>query len=146
MIFEYSPIIFAIVFIQTKMQILINPFYKLLREEKIMLVANMVGLVMAMLLVTSLYFATRSVTIVALSTLIAMAIRLYLSEIYLEKRLDIEGNKNIIFEIIGLTVFVFFAYQSNITIGSIGYFIIVVIYLFSQVKSIIRFTNYFFRR
>ncbi len=145
LIFEYLPIIFAVVFVQTKMQILINPFYKLLREEKIMLGANITGLIMAMILVSALYFTTRSVTLVALSTLIAMGIRLYLSEIYLEKRLGIKGSKGIIFEIVGIAVFILFAYQKNIIIGLTGFSTVVTIYIFTQINSIKKFTKYFIR-
>ena len=36
-IFSYLSIIFAIIFVQSKMQILINPYYKLLRKESMML-------------------------------------------------------------------------------------------------------------
>ena len=145
LIFEYLPIIFTVVLVQTKMQILINPFYKLLREEKIMLAVNITGLIMAMILVSALYFTTRSVTMVALSTLIAMGVRLYLSEIYLEKRLGIKGNKGIALEIVGIAIFIFFAYQRNIIIGLAGFSTIIMIYVLTQIKSIEKFTKLFIK-
>lgn len=143
LIFEYLPIIFAVVFVQSKMQLLVNPFYKLLREEKIMLSANLVGLVMAIALVSLLYFTTYSVAMVALSTLFAMGIRLYLSELYLKNKLNIKEKKGIILEVVGITIFIFFAYQKNIFIGFTGYITIVIVYVITQIETIKKFTKYF---
>lgn len=145
-IFNYLPIVFAIVFIQTKMQILINPFYKLLREEKAMLNANIVGLIMAVMLVVPLYILTKAVMMVALGTFIAMGIRLYLSQIYLKKILEVDSNLNIITEVLGILVFIFFAYQSNLLIGLFGYILMLVVFFISQLEALTRFKKYFLRR
>ncbi len=145
-IFDYLPIIFVIVFTQTKMQILINPFYKLLRQEKAMLNANLAGLLMAVVLVVSLYAANRSVLMVALGTFIAMSTRLYLSEIYLKKTLSIAKNFNIIIEACGMIIFILFAYQTSLSLGFICYTAVYLIYLISQIKTLSKFAKYFSRR
>lgn len=142
-IFEYLPIVFAIVFIQTKMQILINPYYKLLREEKAMLRANTAGLIMAAILILSSYFINKSVLMIALGTFLAMGLRLYLSEIYLKKVLEINRNSNILFELIGISIFILFSYQNNIVFGFWGYFAFVGMYAISHIKTMNRFLKYF---
>lgn len=145
-IFAYLPIIFAIVFLQAKMSILINTYYKLLREEKAMLKANVTGLVMAIIIISISYFFSRSVLLVAIGTFIALSIRLYLSEIYLKKLLLIKNFKNIIYEIIILLAFILFAYQSNIVIGFTGYFIFVCIYTFKNISSINKILSYIIKK
>lgn len=144
-IFEYLPIVFAIVFIQSKMQIIINPYYKLLRKEKAMLRANVVGLIMAVLFIAPSYFISKSVLMVAVGTLLAMGIRLYISELYLKKILSIKHKSNIITEILGIAIFILFAYQPSLLFGFLGYFIIFCIYLICHIKTLKRFFNYFSR-
>ena len=143
-IFEYLPIIFAIVFIQTKMQIIINPYYKLLREEKAMLGANILGVVSAVALIIPSYFISNSVFMIALGTFLAMGIRLYLSEIYLKKILDIKEIKNILFEIVGIIIFISLAYQDNLFIGFIGYLACYLLYFIYNLKSFIKYIKYIF--
>jgi len=141
-VFEYLPIIFAIVFIQTKMQIVINPFYKLLREEKAMLNANVIGLIMAVALITPFYLLTKSVLMVAAGTLLAMAIRLYWSELYLKKQQNLVGSKNILIEILGIIVFIICGFQSNSILGLVFYLLIYLSFLASQTKNIKLFMQY----
>ncbi|WP_168733792.1 lipopolysaccharide biosynthesis protein [Metabacillus sediminilitoris] len=143
-IFEYLPIIFAIIFIQSKMQILINPYYKLLRQEKAMLRANIVGVIIAILIIVPSYLINKSVLMVAIGTFLAMGIRLYLSEIYLKKILSINYKSNIIVEIFGIIIFIFFAYQSNLLIGFFGYLIVFCICLIRNIKTVNQFIRYLF--
>lgn len=138
-IFEYLPITFSILFIQTKMQILINPYYKLLREEKEMLRANVIGLLMAMALIVPLYYIYRSVSVIALGTFLAMGVRLYLSEFYLKKKLAIKKNVNILIEIFGTLIFIILAYQNNKLFGFTGYFIFFILYTLVHKNIIIKF-------
>lgn len=145
-VFNYLSIIFAIIFVQSKMQILINPYFNLLRKESMMLRANLVGVVVAVILVTPLFILTKSVTMVAIGTLFAMLLRLYLSEIYLKKEQGILGNKNIIAELIGLFIFIIFGLTSNLYLGLIGYLVIYFVFAIRQLKDIKEFAKYFLRR
>ena len=140
-IFEYLPIIFAIIFVQSKMQILINPYYKLLRKEKMMLNANIIGVLIAILLITPLYMLTKSITMVALGTLLAMMIRLYLSEKYLKKEQAIQCN-NMRIEILYLLIFIVCGYFKNLLLGFTVYSLFFLIFLFKQLKDIRVFIQY----
>lgn len=145
-IFAYLPIVFALIFIQTKMLVLINPFYKLLREEKSMLIANLSGMLLAVILVLSMYFTTRSVAMVALATFIAMTIRAYLSQIYLVKKLSQIHISSYIIELTGLVLFMFLAYQSNFWLGLIVYFIFACVLLVFRRHTILKFCRILFKR
>lgn len=145
-IFSYLSIIFAIIFVQSKMQILINPYYKLLRKESMMLRANLVGVVVAIILVAPMYILTKSVTMVAIGTLLAMLIRLYLSEVYLKKEQGISGNKNIFFELAGLSLFIFFGLIHNLYLGLAGHLLIYSLFLLKQSNEIKELAKYVLRR
>lgn len=144
-IFEYLAIIFAIIFVQSKMQILINPYYKLLRKENMMLNANLVGVIIASLLITPFYMLTKSVTMVAIGTLLAMMIRLYLSEISLKKEQGIVNNKNIIIEVVGLFLFIICGLVNNLYLGLVGYFIIYVLFIIFKLRELKGFFQFFKR-
>lgn len=145
-IFSYLSIIFAIIFVQSKMQILINPYYKLLRKESMMLRANLVGVVIAIILIAPMYILIKSVTMVAIGTLLAMLIRLYLSEVYLKKEQGISGNKNIVLELAGLSLFIIFGFIDNLYLGLIGHLLIYSLFLLKQSNEIKELAKYVLRR
>lgn len=141
-IFSYLSIIFAIIFVQSKMLILINPYYKLLRKESTMLSANLLGVLIAIILVVPTYMITKSVTLVAIGTLVAMLIRLYLSEIFLKKEQSIFNNINIIIEIVGLSLYILLGLISNLFIGFLAYLLIYSLFLLRQSKDIKALISY----
>ncbi len=145
-IFEYLPFIYAAIFVQSKMLILINPYYKLLREEKAMLKANVIGLITAIIFIAISYVIWQSVLLIAVSTLIAILIRLYMSELYIKEKLKIEGNLNIIVELSGLVLFIFFSYLNNSYIGILGYSIFVVFYTIGNFNTLLKFKKYFLNK
>lgn len=142
-IFKYLPFVFAIIFIEAKMQILINPFYKLLREEKAMLKANFNGLLMAILIILPSYILFKSVTMIAFGTFLAMSIRLYISELYLKKKMKLQKHTNILIEVLGITAFIILAYQNNTVIGFIGYSVVYFLYLIIKLKSLLKYSAIF---
>lgn len=145
-IFSYLSIIFAIIFAQSKMQILINPYYKLLRKESMMLRANLVGVIVAIILITPIYLITKSVIMVAIGTLIAMLIRLYLSEKYLKKEQGISVNKNIVVELTGLFLFIILGFMNNLYLGLMGYLLIYSLFLINQSNDIKELVKYILGR
>lgn len=142
-IYEYLPVIFAFIFLETKMQIIINPYYKLLRKEKKMLNINFFGFIIAAILILPFYFMLKSVLVVAISTFLAMGFRMYISEKYLKKELNVKGNLNILVESIGIGLFILCAYQSNILAGFLGYALIYCVFLARRIKVIKQFFSYF---
>ncbi len=144
-IFNYLSIIFAIVFVQSKMQILINPYYKLLRKESMMLRANLVGVVFAIILIAPIYILTKSVMMVAIGTLLAMLIRLYLSEIYLKREQGILSNKNIVTEFVGVCLIVILGLINNSYLGLIVYLLIYSVFFIKQSKEFKDLAKYFLK-
>ncbi|MBK5484108.1 oligosaccharide flippase family protein [Peribacillus sp. TH16] len=84
-ILNYLYLLFPIVVVQGKIQLLINTYYKILREEKAMLKANISSVIIFLIITVPSFYIFRSVICIAICTLITMIWRCYASEIYLKK-------------------------------------------------------------
>lgn len=91
--------LFAIVFLQCKISILNNTYYKVLRKEKPMLIANMNCVLIFTVLATVFYGIYREIWLIAGCTFVAMFIRCYESEIYLTKIMNGKIDKQVYVEI-----------------------------------------------
>lgn len=105
-IFEYFYLLFIIIVSQGKMQFLINTYYKVLREEKAMLLANMSGIVLALTLIIPSFYYTHSIFSIVAGTTITLIWRCYASEIFLKRKMGIEEYSNMALELgmIGLFI------------------------------------------
>lgn len=99
-IFAYLHFLFGVIILQSKMQLLNNTFYKVLREEKSLMRSNMICVLIFLILALVSYYFTKSVTAIAVSTFVAMLYRCYVSEAYLRKKLGIEVPKSMYIEIV----------------------------------------------
>lgn len=140
-IFEYLPVIFSVIFIQSKMQILINPYFKLLREEKEMLKANLLGLISAIIIIVPLYLFYGSVLSVAIGTVLAMSIRYLFSDIILRNRLSIQVKHNVLIDFAGVLTFIFLAFQSNRLFGFLAWLIVYGFYLVFRYRFISKYLS-----
>ncbi|MFT9076388.1 lipopolysaccharide biosynthesis protein [Ethanoligenens sp.] len=97
-VLAYLPLLFPIVIMQSKMQLLINNYYESLREEKAMMWANIsaVGLFVAIAL--PLYLWHPSVMVIVWVTLGVFFWRCYASELFLKHKLGIHSMRNMVEE------------------------------------------------
>ncbi len=105
-VLSYLNLLFGIVYLQCKMNILNGTFYKATREEGLLLRTNMECLGLFVILVIPAFMFTRQIWVIALCTFIAMYVRCYLSEIYLLRKFGKSFDRNIIFETVGLAIFI----------------------------------------
>lgn len=136
-VLKFLYILFPLIYCQSKMQILINTYYKILRKEKIMLYFNIISIILFILITVPIFYFLKSSKIVALITLIVSIILCYGSEIYLKlimKNLDI---CNIVKEIIVILLFLLInACVTNIFIAMCLYIFIYLIFVFTIRKEI----------
>lgn len=138
-IFDYFYLLIIIIIFQGKMQFLINNYYNVLREEKAMLLANISGIVIALLIIIPGFYFTKSILSIVIGTTVTLIWRCYASEIYIKRKIGINDYKNIIIEI--LVVFIFII---SIWLGGIGiilYTIVVFLYLYGSRKTIFGYTK-----
>lgn len=133
----YLPFIYLFIFSQSKMQLLINPYYKRLREETEMLYANLKVFIVSFLLVSVTFIIYKSILIVVVCIALSMFLRLILSELYLKKKLDIQKNIFSLFDIISILVFLICASQPDVYIGFLLYMLFLTILIIYKKERII---------
>jgi len=144
-IFEYFYLLFIIIVSQGKMQFLINTYYKVLREEKAMLIANLSGVVVALIIIVPSFYFTNSIFTIVAGTAITLIWRCYASEIYLKKKMEIKQYSNIITELLMMILFIISVVLKKQIIGLTIYTIGVCVYTYinrtilkSYVKKIVK--------
>ncbi len=101
----YLNLFVAIVYLESKIGLLYNTFYKILRKEKVLLFTNMICVGLFIITAFTAFFYNRHVWIIALSTFIVMFIRSCISEHYLNKKLNVSLDRNTVLEVILLITF-----------------------------------------
>lgn len=144
-IFVYFYLLFIIIVSQGKMQFLINTYYKILREEKAMLKANLSGIVVALVIIIPFFYLTRSIFSVVAGTTITLIWRCYASEVYLKKKMGIKKYSNIIVELSMMFLFIISVVLKEQIIGLTIYVMAVCVYAYinrvvlkSYVKKIMK--------
>ena len=105
-VLSYLPLLFLIVFFQCKISLLNNTFYKVMRLETKMLIANLSCVALFMVLALFLFPRFPQMKTIALCTMLAMLVRCYSSEISLSKWLNINPDNRIILELLIISVFI----------------------------------------
>jgi len=138
----YLNILFAIIILQAKMQLLNNTFYKALRKESAMMKANLSSVVLFTVLAVIIFTFTRSIWSIAFCTFLIMAWRTILSEIYLRKLMNIKNYRSIIIEFLYLSSFLVITTTINIYISLMLYSLFLLVVLYKNRLHILNFKKY----
>lgn len=109
-VLSYLFLLFPIVIMRGKMQLLINTYYQSLREERAMMVANISSIVVFLVLAVPLFAVFKSIQVIVWATLITFTWRCYASEIFLKRVMGLKGIRNIIEELAMAVVFILSAW------------------------------------
>lgn len=137
----YLNLLFVVAILQGKMSILNNTFYKVLRKEKEMLIANLSSVLFFAILAPIVFYFTKSIWSIAFTTFATMMIRCYASEIYLKKLLHIQLDYKFVIEIIFIIVFIVATTLMNLKHGTFLYLIFLTIWIslnISEWKKIVQ--------
>jgi len=137
---EYAPVlqflnaVFIITVLQGKMQLVNNTFYKALRLERQMLIANFSSFVIATALSFIGFVYTQSVLSIAYAALVTMLIRVYASEIFLNKHMGGRFDLVILLETIVFVLFLLFTVMLPplVAAASWGVFVVTILILKRQ--------------
>lgn len=133
-ILEYFYLLFIIIVSQGKMQFIINTYYKVLREEKAMLMANLSSVIFAVLAIVPAFYFTQSIFAIVAGTTIALIWRCYASEIFIKKKIGINNYTNIIIELLIMALFIITAMFLKPVMGLVIYLVVTCAYcLFNRV-------------
>lgn len=140
-ILNYLYILIPIVFAQGKMQLLINTYYKILREEKRMLRENISSVVIFIVIAVPIFLIYKSVLIISIGTLITMLWRCYASEVYIKRKMNINRFSNIFEELTIIVLFIGFAAFGSLIIGFTCYLFVLLVYSIKHFQTSKSFLN-----
>lgn len=127
---EYMAMLFPICIFESKMSLLINTYLKTLRKEKQLLQINILSCIISVVSVIINCYLLKNLNLTILSIIIVLAFRTIVSELYLEKQLNININKDIIIELVMCIIFIVSSWYVKGIIGLIIYFVSFIIYLY----------------
>lgn len=128
-VLAYLHILFCVIILQAKIQLVLNTFYKVLREEKAMLIANTICIVTFLVFALILYMPSRNITSIAVCTLIATAVRCFYSETYIRKTIRMEMDSRICFEVAFVSLFAALASFLNYYLSLVVYIVLLLVAL-----------------
>lgn len=132
---EYYPLIIAGIFITAKMSLVINTFYKALREETAMLIVNVLKCIVLVFMLFSFYYVWKSEISVALAILLSGMAVYYYSKHYLSRKLNCESMKDNVLESGMIVLFILTSNVGNIY-GFTIYLISMLLYIMYYYKDI----------
>lgn len=108
---EYLAILLPLCIFDGKMQMISNTYFKVLREERKLLIVNVISLLLSTIFSYLGVYIIRNIYAVIIGLILAIAVRSIISEIYLSKKLNTDLKKEIkdIFIVVIISVlFVFY--------------------------------------
>lgn len=132
-------LLFPIVIMSSKIELLINTFYKSLREERAMLTANLSSVVLFLVLAIPTFAVFHSIYDIIWATLITFTWRCYASEVFLKRKMKISCFGNIADEIVMAAGFIISTGVIKGSLGFISYLILILLYLAKSQRQIIKY-------
>lgn len=130
----YMAILLPISLFETKVMMLINTYFKIIRKEREILYCNVTTVCLSVLLAFVGAYVLRGLTFTVGMIVVLLAFRCFLEELRLEKYLPIQSNYCI--ELLMCIVFIFTSWWIGDIQGTVIYFCIYLIYLYIQRKNI----------
>lgn len=118
--------IFVITALQGKMQLVNNTYYKALRLEWPMLVANVTSLLIATILSLAGFFLTESILAISYAALVTMVLRVYASELFLRRQMGEKPEPRLFTELAVLVGFMFITSAFTLAVAACVWLFLVV--------------------
>lgn len=141
---KYMALLLPICIYETKMNVLINTYLKTLRQEKWILITNIVTVILSIIttLITVVYLG--NLDLVVLSIVILIIFRCVFAEVLLTKQININVKLDIYLELVMTVIFLFTSWVVDNFIGTLIYLIVYLVYLFIK-KDNIKNTIYYLK-
>jgi O-antigen/teichoic acid export membrane protein len=139
----YMALLFPICVYESKMSMLIIPYFNTLRKEKLMMLINWItlGISIIMSFIIILILNNLFLTVLAITGLLSF--RCIISEIVLSRILNIDIKFDIILELLMTIVFIFCAWLVHGFAGALFYMIAYLIYLYFKRTDILEIRKLF---
>lgn len=134
---KYLSLLFPICIFESKMSLLCNTYLKALRKENILLVLNIVSVGISCICSIFTIIIFRNIELAILTITIVLGIRCYLSDIYIAYYFKHKIAKEIIIEVILISIFIISSWFIDNAFSTVIYFFALCLYLFYKKDSII---------
>ena len=141
---DYYPIIAGGIFVTSKMSLVVNTFYKAMREEKSMLVVNVMKCVLLVVFLFIFYFVHSNEISVAFALFLSGLIIYCYSKLYLSKKLGCYNSIELVVEVFLITSFVSLSYVRQ-PLGYLTFFLFFSLFLVHSRKDIVELLSRFKR-
>lgn len=134
-VLTYLAALSVIVFLQCKISLLNNTFYKVLRLETRMFMANMSCVILFILFALVFFPIHKEMGVIAMCTCMAMLVRCYSSEISLSKYIGIKPDFRIIIELSLLIIFLFSSWHTPLWLSAFIFILSMLAWLLADRKE-----------
>lgn len=125
----YMAVLFPICLFESKVSLLINTYLKSMRKEELLLKINVISVMVAIVITFVTVKILHDLNATVFSIVFLYAFRCELAEIYIERLLSIKLKREIVIEILMVTVFVVSGIALNSWLSTFAYGLAYVIYL-----------------
>ncbi|MBI6027021.1 lipopolysaccharide biosynthesis protein, partial [Clostridium perfringens] len=140
---KYMALLFPMCIYESKMLLLINTYFKVLRKEKLMMKLNIIAIVISFLLTFTSSFIFKNLDMTILNIVIILALRCIIAEISLSKIININVKKDITLELTMSIFFIVLSWYLNSFLAMILYTAIYIIYLLIKRKDILESISFY---
>lgn len=138
---KYMAILFPLCVFECKMNLLINTYYKSERKERLLLLINSVSLVLSILISLLTCIIYKNLDLAVFSIIFLIGFRCILAEFILSKFIAIQVSKDILLELILVSLFIYLSWYISGIKSILIYLFLYIIYIFmkkSDILSVIR--------
>lgn len=135
-VLPYLSYLFLVVFCTCKINLVNNSFYKVLRQEKQMLIANISCVALFIIIALIFFPRTEDIRTIAICTFAAMFIRSYSSEFSIGRYLNAHMDKRTLLEFVVIAVFILSSNFLSLGKSCIVMSITVIVYLILDRKTL----------
>lgn len=134
-VLTYLAALSVIVYLQCKISLLNNTFYKVLRLETKMFIANMSCVFIFVVMALIIFPSYRDISVIALCTCMAMMIRCYSSEITLSRYVGIKPDNRIVLELFVIILFLISTWFLSLLLSAAIFIFTMVVWLINDKKE-----------
>lgn len=132
----YMSFVFPMIVFESKVSLLTNTYLKVLRKEKDIFKINVITAFLSLSLTFFTVYILKNIVLSVLSIVVLLAFRSAYSEVVLSKYLKVNVMKDIILELIIVSMFIFFVNRYSSYTSFILYLFILILYIFLKRRDI----------
>ena len=134
---KYMALMFPVCIFDSKISLLINTYLKALRKEKEILIINVISVVLSLVSTAFTVYILHSLELAVVSIVVLLAFKCVIAELYLSKCMEIHVKKDMIMELMLVSLFIFTGWFLDNWLSTGIYLIAFLIYCFVKKSNLV---------